>query len=228
MKLIIKKEIPIRKKVYNYLRGQILEGLIPPNQTLIETKIAREIGASRTPVREALHSLENEKLLKLVPRVGYVVKPISEEEVKQICEIRGAIEALAARWAMKKAHKKLVKDLERNVAAAEQEVSKGDAKALVELDAQFHDIIAKYSGSEQILELSHLLRRQMLRYRLQSLPSNPNPSKLLNGHKSILEAIIADNPETVVHAINYHLDQSLANILKFGLKEEMEKGQKTE
>jgi DNA-binding GntR family transcriptional regulator len=220
MKLVIRKEIPIRKKVYNYLRGQILEGLIPPNQTLIETKIAKEIGASRTPVREALHSLENEKLLKLVPRVGYVVRPISEEEVKQICEIRGAIEVLAARWAMEKAHKKLVKDLERNVAAAEQEVSRGDTKALVELDAQFHDIIAKHSGSEQILELSHSLRRQMLRYRLQSLPSNPNPSKLLDGHEKILHAIVVKDRDAVVKAINGHLDQSLANILRFGLKEE--------
>jgi DNA-binding GntR family transcriptional regulator len=222
MKLLIRKEIPLRKKVYNYLRGQILEGLIPPNQPLIETKIAKEIGASRTPVREALHSLENEKLLKLVPRVGYVVKPISEEEVKQICEIRGVIEVLAARWAVKKAHKKLVRDLERNVTASAQEVSKGDAKALVELDAQFHDIIAKYSGSEQILELSHSLRRQMLRYRLQSLPSNPNPSKLLDGHRRILEAIAADDPEAVVKAITYHLDESLANILRFGLREETE------
>jgi DNA-binding GntR family transcriptional regulator len=219
MKLVIKKEIPIRKKVYNYLRGQILEGLIPPNQILIETKIAKEIGASRTPVREALHSLENEKLIKLVPSVGYVVKPISEEEVKQICEIRGVIEVLAARWAMEKAQSKLVKDLEKNIAAAEREALEGDIKAFVERDAQFHEIIAKFSGSEHLLEMSRFLRRQMLRYRVQSLGSNPNAFKAIDGHRGILEAIRSTRIDEVVKAINYHLDLSLKNILRFALKE---------
>jgi DNA-binding GntR family transcriptional regulator len=80
MKIVIQKKIPIRRKVYAYLLDQVLNGRIPPNQVLTETGIAAEIGVSRTPVREALHTLENEKLLKLMPSTGYVVKPISEEE----------------------------------------------------------------------------------------------------------------------------------------------------
>ena len=106
-----------------------------PHQHLIEAKIARDIGTSRTPVREAFHSLELEGLFESIPRVGYVVKPISEKEVEEICEIRAAIEKLAARWAMGKAHGKLVGELKKNITASEERVSKGDVRSFVDMDA---------------------------------------------------------------------------------------------
>ncbi len=112
-RLVIKTSSTIRKKVYNFLREQLLSGEIQPHQHLIEAKIARDIGTSRTPVREAFHSLELEGLIESRPRAGYVVKPISEKEVEEICEIRATIEGLGARWAMGKAHGKLVVELKK-------------------------------------------------------------------------------------------------------------------
>ena len=112
-RLVIKDTKTIRRRIYEHLREQLLNGEIPPRQHLIEAKIAKEIGTSRTPVREAFHSLELEGLIESIPRVGYVIKPISEKEVEEICEIRAAIEGLAARWAMEKAHEKLGAELER-------------------------------------------------------------------------------------------------------------------
>lgn len=103
-RLVIKDTKTIRKRIYEHLREQLLNGEIAPPEHLIEAKIAKELGTSRTPVREALHSLELEGLIESIPRVGYVVKPISEEEVEEICEIRMAIEGVAVRWAMEKAH----------------------------------------------------------------------------------------------------------------------------
>ena len=149
-RLVIKNRKTIRRKIYDFLREQLLSGEIQPHQHLIEAKIAQEIGTSRTPVREALHSLELEGLIESIPRVGYVVKPISEQEVEEICEIRTAIEGLAARWAMEKAHKKLVEELEKNISLSEEKVSKGDVRAFVDMDAQFHEIISKFSGSKRL------------------------------------------------------------------------------
>src|SRR4030043_1165121 len=114
-RLVIKSEKTIRRRIYEHLREQLLSGEIQPHQHLIEAKIAQDIGTSRTPVREALHSLELEGLIESIPRVGYVVKPISEEEVEEICEIRAAIEGVAARWAIEKAHKKLFEELKENI-----------------------------------------------------------------------------------------------------------------
>ena len=217
--LVIKNEKTIRRKIYEHLREQLLSGEIQPHQHLIEAKIARDIGTSRTPVREALHSLELEGLIKSIPRVGYVVKPISAQEVEEICEIRMAIEGVAARWAMEKAHKELVEELGENISLSEEKVSKGDARAFVDMDARFHEIISKFSGSKRLLELSQTLRRHMLRYRIQSIYSVDNVLRAIEGHKGILRAIKKRELDEVNKAIRYHMEQSKRDILRYAFKE---------
>jgi GntR family transcriptional regulator, rspAB operon transcriptional repressor len=218
-KLVIKSEKTIRRKIYEHLREQLLSGKIQPHQHLIEAKIARDIGTSRTPVREALHSLELEGLIESIPRVGYVVKPISEQEVEEICEIRAAIEGLAARWAMENAHEKLVIELEKNISIAEDKVSKGDVRTFVDMDAKFHEIISKFSGSQRLLELAQTLRRHMLRYRVQSIYSVDNVLRAIDGHKGILRAIEKRNLGGVNKAIQHHMEQSKKDILRYAFKE---------
>lgn len=222
-RLVIKKDKTIRRKIYDYLREQLLSGEIAPHQHLIEAKIAEEIGTSRTPVREALHSLELEGLIKSIPKVGYVVMPISEVEVEEICEIRAAIEALAARWAMGKAYKKLVEELKKNISLSEDKVSKGQVRAFVDMDAQFHEIISKFSGSQRLLELAQTLRRHMLRYRIQSIYLVDNVLRAIDGHRGILRAIEKRNLEEVNKAIQHHMEQVKKDVLRYAFKE-MPKG----
>ena len=217
-RLVIKSEKTIRKKIYEHLREQLLSGKVPPDQHLIEAQIARDIGTSRTPVREAFHSLELEGLIESIPRVGYVVKSISEQEVEEICEIRAAIEGLAARWAMEKAHERLVAELAKNISVAEDRVSKGDARVFVDMDARFHQIISKYSGSQRLLELAQTLRRHMLRYRVQSIYSIDNVLRAIDGHKRILRAIKKRNLEEINEAIQHHMEQSKKDILRYAFK----------
>jgi DNA-binding GntR family transcriptional regulator len=218
-RLVIKDTKTIRKRIYEHLREQLLNGEIAPLEHLIEAKIAKEIGTSRTPVREALHSLELEGLIESIPRVGYVVKPINEQEVGEICEIRMAIEGVAARWAMEKAHKKLIEELKKNIFISDEKVSKGDVKAFVDMDAQFHEIISKFSGSKRLRELAQTLRRHMLRYRIQSIYSVDNVLRAIDGHKGILRAIGKRNLEEVNRAIQHHMEQSKRDILRYAFKE---------
>jgi DNA-binding GntR family transcriptional regulator len=151
--------------------------------------------------------------------VGYVVKPISEQEVEEICEIRMAIEGVAARWAMEKAHKKLVEELKKNISISDGKVSKGEAKAFIGLDAQFHEIIARFSGSQRLLELAQTLRRHMLRYRIQSIYSVENVLRAIDGHKRIIRAIEKRNLEEISKAIKDHMEQSKSDILRYAFKE---------
>ncbi len=218
-RLVIRNPKTIRKRVYDYLREKLLSGEIPPHEHLIEAKIAREIGTSRTPVREALHNLELEGLIESIPRVGYVVKPISEKEVEEICEIRRVVEELATQWAIEKARDRLIKELRENIVVAEERVARGDIKAFVELDAQFHEIIARYSGSQRLLELSQTLRRHMLRYRIQSIYSADNVLRAIEGHKGILRAIEKVDLGEVHQALLNHLNQSKSDILRYAFKE---------
>lgn len=221
-RLVIKNPKTIRRKVYDYLREKLLSGEIPPEEHLIEAKIAKEIGTSRTPVREALHNLELEGLIESIPRVGYVVKPTSALEVEEICEIRRVIEELATQWAMEKARDRLIEGLKENIRIAEERVSKGDVRAFVELDAQFHETIAKYSGSQRLLELSQTLRRHMLRYRIQSIYSADNVLRAIAGHQGILEAIQKGDLSEIRQAIKHHLRQSKEDILRYAFKETSE------
>jgi len=218
-RLVIKNEKTIRRKTYEYLREKLLNGEIPPGEHLIEAKIAKDLGTSRTPVREAFHSLELEGLIESIPRVGYVVTSTSEEEVEEICEIRMAIEGVAARWAMEKAHKKLIEELKKNISISDGKVSKGDAKAFIDLDAQFHEIIARYSGSQRLMELAQTLRRHMLRYRIQSIYLVGNVLRAIEGHKGILRAIEKRDLEELNKAIRYHMEQSKSDILRYAFKE---------
>jgi DNA-binding GntR family transcriptional regulator len=218
-RLVIKDTKTIRRRIYEHLREQLLSGEIPPRQHMIEAKIAKELGTSRTPVREALHSLELEGLIEAIPRVGYVVKAISEQEVEEICEIRMAIEGVAVRWAMEKAHKKLVEELKKNISLSDEKVSKGEVKAFVGMDARFHQIIARFSGSKRLRELAQTLRRHMLRYRIQSIYSVDNVLRAIEGHKGILRAIEKRSLEEVNKAIRYHMEQSKRDILRYAFKE---------
>jgi len=218
-RLVIKDTKTIRRRIYEHLREQLLNGERAPSEHLIEAKIAKEIGTSRTPVREALHSLELEGLIESIPRVGYVVKPISEQEVEEICEIRMAIEGIAVRWAMEKAHDKLVEELRKNISIAEEKLSAGNAKAFVDLDAQFHEIIARHSGSQRLLELAQTLRRHMLRYRIQSIYSVDNVLRAIEGHKEILQAIEKSDLEEVNKAIRNHMEQVKKDVLRYAFKE---------
>ena len=218
-RLVIKTSSTIRRRIYNFLREQLLSGEIQPHQHLIEAKIARDIGTSRTPVREAFHSLELEGLIESIPRVGYVVKPISEQEVEEICEIRATIEGLAARWAIEKAYKKLVEELEKNISVVEEKVSKGDVRAFVDMDARFHEIISKFSGSKRLLELAQTLRRHMLRYRIQSIYSVDNVLRAIEGHKGIAQAIRKRDLEEVNQAIRHHMEQVKKDVLRYAFQE---------
>ena len=218
-RLVIKNEKTIRRKTYEYLREKLLNGEIPPSQHLIEAKIAKDLGTSRTPVREAFHSLELEGLIESIPRVGYVVTSTSEEEVEEVCEIRMAIEGVAARWAIEKAHKKLIEELKKNISISGGRVSKGNAKAFIDLDARFHEIIARHSGSQRLLELAQTLRRHMLRYRIQSIYSVENVLRAIEGHKGILRAIEKRDLEELNKAIRYHMEQSKSDILRYAFKE---------
>lgn len=216
-KLVIKDSVTIRKKVYHYIREKILKGEISPKERLIETRLAQEIGTSRTPVREALHSLELEKLIKSIPRVGYIVESMDQEDLEQICEIRSVIETLGARWAIQKARKRLAKDLAKSVARQEQALAVNDSGGYVELDAQFHEIIARLSGSDRLLELVQTLRRHMLRYRMHVVYAMDTALRSIEGHKEILRAVQEGDSDTVVEALQQHLRQAKEDILQYVL-----------
>ena len=212
LKLTIQNPVSIREKVYRAIRNDILDGLVPPGERIVETRLAEQIKTSRTPVREALHILEREGLLDSIPRVGYRVKRIRWEEVEEICEIRGVNEILAAKWAIDRITSKELNALNDNLAISEKEVREGNLKSFIELDAEFHEIITRASRSERLLELCQMLRRHMLRYRIDSLYLPEVALQAIEGHRRIFECILRKDKRSVPAAIRDHLEWSKHSI----------------
>jgi len=218
-KLVIRPSKSIREKVYDYLREGVLNGKIKAGDRLVESDLADRIGTSRTPVREALHTLEREGLVESLHRVGYVVCPISELEVSELCEIRLALEALALRWALSKDPVGLVKAMRENLSRCEQRIAEGDLKAFIELDAQFHEIISGIADSSRLMEMTNSIRRYMLRYRIQSIYTEDNVHRAIAGHQAVLKAIEEGDKRAAQRALRAHIKQSKKDILYFGFKD---------
>jgi len=219
-KLVIRPAKTIREKVYEYLREGILNGTIKAGGRLVESDLADNIGTSRTPVREALHTLEREGLVESLHRVGYVVRPISELEVSELCEIRLVLEALALRWALHKDASGLVRMMRENLSRADKLFADGDMKAFVEVDEQFHDLISKVADSTRLMEMTNSIRRYMLRYRIQSIYTEGNVRRAIAGHRSVLKAIEDGDKKAAQRALGAHIKQSKKDILYFGFKEQ--------
>jgi DNA-binding GntR family transcriptional regulator len=218
-KLVIRPSKSIREKVHEYLREEILNGRIKAGERLVESDLADRIGTSRTPVREALHTLEREGLVESLHRVGYVVRPISELEVSELCEIRLSLEALALRWALRKDPAGLADAMRENLANCEQRIAKGDLKAFVELDAQFHELIPRIADSSRLMEMTNSIRRYMLRYRIQSIYTEDNVLRAIGGHQAVLKAIEDGDNKAAQRALRAHIRQSKKDILHFGFKD---------
>jgi len=218
-KLVIRPSKSIREKVYDYLREGVLNGKIKAGDRLVESDLADRIGTSRTPVREALHTLEREGLVESQQRVGYVVRPISELEVSELCEIRLALEALALRWALSKDPVGLANAMRENLSRCEQRIAEGDLKAFIELDAQFHELISGIADSSRLMEMTNSIRRYMLRYRIQSIYTEDNVHRAIAGHQAVLKAIEEGEKRAAQRALRAHIKQSKKDILYFGFKD---------
>jgi len=204
----------IREEVYEYLRRMILIGKIPSGERLVEAKLAEELQISRTPVREALNRLEMEKLISPLPKAGYQVRSFSEQEVKEICDIRMVTEALAAKWAASKITPGELKRLDEMIDLTNKFIEEKEAERVVELDTEFHDAICKISGSERIDEINQRLRDHMLKFRMQGLCIAEVARRSNEGHKRIATAIRNKDVQEIEAAFRYHLSWTKKDVTR--------------
>jgi DNA-binding GntR family transcriptional regulator len=214
-KITIEQPKTIRQKVYEYLQQAILKGDVKPGERLVESEIGKAIGTSRTPVREALHTLEREKLIESIPRVGYVVKGISKDELEDISEIRLVLETLALRWAYENDADGLTRSLQENVSRSRHLLELGDLKSFSEMDSNFHEVISKYASSERLQELTLSIRQHMIRYQVHSLYDIENIYRAMAGHQKIVQALKKQDLNGALVELNNHIKQSKKDIIHY-------------
>jgi DNA-binding GntR family transcriptional regulator len=218
--LKIEPSLSIRDRVYNHLKQEIFNSQIPEDAILVESRLAEQIGISRTPIREALHFLEKEGLLEIIPRAGYRVRKIDWDEVEEIVEIRKVVEALAAKWAIKRIKREEMEAMKNNLSQSEAAIARGELELFPELDAQFHEILARASRSKRLIDLIQALRSDMLRYRIRSLHRKDTASLALAGHRYIFECVAGRDSKGVQLAVHTHLDDAKENIRLYAFPHE--------
>ena len=176
-------------------------------------KLSRELGVSRTPVREALQRLDREGLIKLIPNKGAVVLGISEQDLIDIYKIRMRLEGLAARIAAEKRDEAFCRELGDNVDLTGFYMAKGDIEKVKNLDSEFHDILYRSCESRMLGKTLSELHRYIASYRKLSLAVDGRIECSLAEHKEICDAIQSGNADAADSLMSAHVEHALQNML---------------
>lgn len=194
----------VTEQVHRRLKQAIIEGEFKPGERLVEVDLADRLGASRTPVREALSKLEQEGLVTPVRFGGLAVVQLSEGDVIEIFSLITLLEGYAARLAAERITDKQLAKLELICGRTEQ-LGDNEAEHLAELNQQFHEQLVEATGHKRLRELIASLRSPMRPYRLVSLESFEFRKKSVLDHCAILKALRSRDTDRVEQLMCAHL-----------------------
>ena len=209
--------LPLRDVVFNTLRQAILRGELKPGERLMEIQLANKLGVSRTPVREAIRKLELEGLVLMIPRKGAEVADISEKSLKDVLEVREALEELAARLACDKITKEGVNRLKEAAQDFRSALKSNDITQMAEADVRFHDVICNATENQKLGQLLNNLREQMYRYRIEYLKDQQVYEKLLSEHEEIIRHIEKGEKDEAARVVSRHIEnqaQAVTDVIR--------------
>lgn len=206
--------LPLRDVVFKTLRQAILTGELKPGERLMEIHLADRLGVSRTPIREAIRKLELEGLVVMIPRKGAQVAKITEKNLKDVLEVRRALDTLAVRLACKRMDDTYKKQLREACDEFAKVVKCSNTKDITEADVRFHDIINQSTGNDRLIQLVNNLAEQMYRYRLEYIKDAAYHNRLIDEHEEIYNAIMEQDEERAAKAVVVHIDNQEASILE--------------
>lgn len=201
----------LRSRVFHRLREDILNGKYQDNEELKEVAIGKELGVSRTPVREAFRQLELEGLLQIIPNKGAYVTGITPKDVHDIYMIRTSLEGMCARLACEHITKEQLEELEENVYLASFHASKGHMDQLTDLDNRFHHILYEACDSKMLENLLQDFHQYVIRIRKKTLSTDRGVTSN-EEHKCLMEAIKAGDAVKAEKLAIEHIKNAYQNI----------------
>ena len=205
--------LPLRDVVFQTLRKAILTGKLKPGERLMEIQLADQLGVSRTPLREAIHKLEQEGLVTMMPRRGARVAQISEKGLKDVLEVRRALDVFCAELACDRITEDEELRLREACKAFEDATKTKDATIIAKADVAFHDIIIGSTGNERLISTVNNLAEQIYRYRFEYIKDDSQHARLIEEHRQLMDAILSKNRERAGKAARIHIDNQEQSIL---------------
>ena len=214
----------LKEQVINAIRNAIIEGKFRPGEKIPEQELAEQLGVSRTPIREAIHILEQQGLVLIVPKSGTFVAEVDLAEVQDSLYTRIALEELALRQAIERSKpgewENLCKKLSRILNGMKEAVEKGNTIAATELDIEWHTTLI---DAAQNRSLSRVWRATGLQFLIWSPERNLYPlaeEKLSDityiRHKDLFDIIRRKDPDECIQAISLHIQHRIRGVVLDG------------
>lgn len=210
-----KSGISAREKTYDYLKANILSGHFIPGERLAEEHLAEELGVSRTPVREALHKLEQEGLIEPLESRGFCVPRDSLDEIEDLFDIRTVLEGYTLKIICERITDEQIAMLEGLIEKADDALRRKRIDEVFQWNTQFHDTLhSLVADKRRFHSLIVNMRKYVLRYRKDTLQYLGAGKRASDGHRQILLALKLKDPELCERVMRVHVRQSKEDALQ--------------
>lgn len=198
--------------IYRALHGDIVSLRLKPGEALLDRELETRFGVSRTPIREAILRLADEKLVDIFPQSGTFVSRIPVRALFEAILIRKALEETTVRLAVEAGAPERFDALGANLAALKEAAGSQNRPLFHELDTAFHEEISRIAGFPGIWDTIQQVKVQIDRYRLLTLPEEGRLSRVVEEHGAVLDGLRRADPGAAVAAMGHHLGQMLGEL----------------
>lgn len=209
----LNQNLPLNQIIYEGLRSAIIHGVIPMGERINEKHYAQALNVSRTPIREALHRIQNEEIVQYVPNYGIVVTTFTHEDVYEIYQIRTALDILATTNAMRLMTPEREAAMETLLTETEAAQAVGDVEKVIAMSKEFNTMIYRFAEMPRLETIQNRLRDYIIRFRDISLKADSRRAKALHEHRLIFRCLKNNDVEQVQMVITEHLLESQDFIL---------------
>lgn len=206
------KTASLADQIFDKLENDIIFGNYPQGEILTELKLVEQLGVSRTPIREALRRLEQERLIEDTGK-GSIVLGITDDDLLDIMNIRVQIEGLATYYATINMTPEGLTELEHLIDLQDFYYAKEDTAHLRHVDDDFHSVICRLSKRNVIFDTLTPLHRKTRRYRRKSIDNKDRTGCMVKEHRAIFEAIAAGNAELAKQLTTKHVENARKSML---------------
>ena len=209
----------LTEQVSQILTEAILDGTLGPGENLIETDLQKQLGVSRSPLREAFRDLEKKGLVTIVPRRGTIVKEITRTDLEENFPVRANLEGLAARQAYPRMTPDQLSEMAAALEGMKQVGEAGDSGDYRKNHLKFHEVFIKASGNTLLIDILKTLRMHRLWYLVSFRYHHRNFELALAEHQNILDLFSSPrtDPKVLERVVRGHIEEALEKL--FGTSE---------
>ena len=200
-----KDQRPLRMVVYDELKMRILTGQIAAGERMMEEETSRDLGVSRTPVREAFKRLEKEGLVIIKPRRGAFATQMAKKDLMEILDVRESLESMAAGQACERMTKAQKEKLRSVCEKHKKVVANNTYKQMVKYDTEFHQLLVEGSRNKTLINFVEQLQELVLRFRYIYYDKTESAANVAAEHGNILEAILEGDVDKTIAETKKHI-----------------------